>query len=122
MNKIKITQTQDHASCNVCFARNYDSSMPNVPGKRVDQLYELEIGRALITLCGECLSRLGETIITAQRDCNGESEAGFYDDAGGFHRAGIGWNPLGHFCGECSCDDCGQCLRWAYDTMPSPSV
>ena len=119
MNKIKITQAQDHTSCNVCWARNYDSSMPHVPGRRVDQLYELEIGRTMITLCEECLKRLGKTISAAQSDSGGRSEEGFYDDAGGYHRAGIGWNPLNHFCGDCPCDDCGQCPQWACDT---PSV
>lgn len=50
-------------------------------------------------------------------DCPGYDE-GFHDDAGGYHEGGCGWDPLGRFCGECSCGDCGQCPRWAHDTMP----
>ena len=38
--------------------------------------------------------------------------------AGGYHEGGCGWDPLGRFCGECSCGDCGQCSLWARDTMP----
>ena len=50
-------------------------------------------------------------------DCPGYDE-GFQDDAGGYHEGGCGWDPLGRFCGEGSCGDCGQCPRWAHDTMP----
>ena len=50
-------------------------------------------------------------------DCP-EHDKGFHDDAGGYHEGSCGWDPLGRFCGECSCGDCGQCPRWARDTMP----
>lgn len=46
-----------------------------------------------------------------------EKSTGFYDDAGGYHEDGCGWDPNGHFCGECSCGDCGQCRIWARDTI-----
>lgn len=35
----------------------------------------------------------------------------YYDDVGGFHDSGIGWNPNGVWCGECtkvSCRDCSS--------------
>lgn len=54
-------------------------------------------------------------------DCPGRDE-GFRDDAGGYHEGGCGWDPLGRFCGECSCGDCGQCPLWARDTMPGGEV
>lgn len=50
-------------------------------------------------------------------DCP-EQDTGFHDEAGGYHEGGCGWDPNGHFCGECSCYDCGQCSVWAKDTMP----
>lgn len=50
-------------------------------------------------------------------NCPGYDQ-GFHDDAGGYHEGGCGWDPLGRFCGECSCWDCGQCPRWVRDTMP----
>lgn len=49
-------------------------------------------------------------------------DTGFYDDAGGYHDAGCGWDPNGNFCGECSCGDCGQCPIWAHDTTPGGEV
>lgn len=51
-------------------------------------------------------------------DCPGPHK-GFYDNAGGFHYyGGGGWDPSGHFCGRCSCMDCGECPVWARDTIP----
>lgn len=50
-------------------------------------------------------------------DCPGHDE-GYHDDAGGYHEGGCGWDPSGHFCGECSNSDCGQCPRWVCDTVP----
>lgn len=47
-------------------------------------------------------------------DCPGYDK-GFHDDAGGYHEGGCGWDPNGHFCGECSCGDCGQCPIWLFD-------
>lgn len=31
------------------------------------------------------------------------------DDLGGVHSEGLGWNPAGEFCGECSKTDCSEC-------------
>lgn len=35
--------------------------------------------------------------------------AAYYDDIGGFHDAGMGWNPNGNWCGECSKSTCREC-------------
>ena len=32
-----------------------------------------------------------------------------YDDIGGFHDSGMGWNPNGNWCGECSNSTCRKC-------------
>lgn len=33
-----------------------------------------------------------------------------YDDPiGGHHDSGLGWNPTGHFCGECCASTCCNC-------------
>ena len=55
----------DIASCNICYAHNYDSENADMIGERVDKLYELKIGGQVLTLCDKCLDRLRERL--AQR-------------------------------------------------------
>lgn len=33
----------------------------------------------------------------------------YTDDVGGEHDSGIGWNPRGHWCGECTIASCRDC-------------
>ena len=33
----------------------------------------------------------------------------YTDDVGGEHDSGIGWNPNGHWCGECTITSCRDC-------------
>ncbi len=33
----------------------------------------------------------------------------YTDDVGGHHDSGIGWNPNGHWCGECNITSCRDC-------------
>ena len=33
----------------------------------------------------------------------------YYDDVGGYHSCGLGYNPNDVFCGECSKDSCVGC-------------
>lgn len=33
----------------------------------------------------------------------------YYDELGGFHDSGIGWNPNGNWCGECTVFSCKNC-------------
>lgn len=68
MQEEKLTlevSTQDIASCNVCYAHNYDSVQGDSIGERVERLYELRIGNQVLTLCDKCLDRLREKL--AQR-------------------------------------------------------
>ena len=63
MQEEKLTlevSTHDVASCNICYAHNYDSDNADMIGKRVDKLYELKIGGLVLTLCDKCLDRLRE--------------------------------------------------------------
>lgn len=46
-------------------------------------------------------------------DCPKE-DTGFHDDVGGYHEGGCGWDPNGHFCGECSESTCANCGAWRY--------
>ena len=40
----------------------------------------------------------------------------YIDEVGGHHDSGIGWNPLGHWCGECTRASCKDCVNeWVYD-------
>ena len=35
--------------------------------------------------------------------------AAYYDNLGGFHDSGMGWNPNGNWCGECTMFSCKNC-------------
>lgn len=64
----------DIASCNICYAHNYDSENADMIGERVEKLYELKIGDQVMTLCDKCLDRLRERL--AQRfDAENENKA-----------------------------------------------
>lgn len=52
----------DIASCNICYAHNYDSDNADMIGERVDKLYALKIGGSVMTLCDKCLDRLREKL------------------------------------------------------------
>ena len=52
----------DIASCNICYARNYDLTPGDAIGERVDKLYKLKIGGQVLTLCDKCLDRLRERL------------------------------------------------------------
>ena len=54
--------TQDITSCNICYARNYDTTNPDPLGERVDRLYELRIGGQVMILCDKCLARLRDKL------------------------------------------------------------
>lgn len=47
--------------------------------------------------------------IDALKKDNNDADEGFYDDIGGYHEAGMGWNPNGNWCGECSQSTCREC-------------
>ena len=42
-----------------------------------------------------------------------DSEDFYIDEAGGVHDSGVGWNPNGDNCGECSNISCKICGVWA---------
>lgn len=106
--------THDIASCNICYAHNYDSENADMIDERVDKLYELKIGGQVMTLCGKCLDRLREKL---EQRVHAEHEEpqleGCYDEVGGYHEGGCGTDPDGEFCGECSNASCASCGVWA---------
>lgn len=53
----------DVASCSICCAHNYDSAQDNIVGERVDKLYELRIGRQVVTLCDKCLNQFRDMLV-----------------------------------------------------------
>lgn len=56
---ITIQKTTDICSCNGCGSRNYNSTLPNADHtRRVDTLYELQIGSQCVCLCTDCLDAL----------------------------------------------------------------
>lgn len=46
------------------------------------------------------------------RDEDSDCLSGFHDEVGGYHEGGCGWDPDGHFCGECSDASCADCPAW----------
>ena len=52
----------DSRSCNSCYARNYDTTIPTGIGHRVDKLYSLNIGNMQICLCEDCLKEVSNLI------------------------------------------------------------
>lgn len=40
-----------------------------------------------------------------------ESDNGYYDNMGGFHKDGTGYNPHGVWCGECCSSTCEGCVN-----------
>lgn len=56
MERISVGISNESCSCNNCSARNYESRM--LFSKKVDKLYRLEIGSAVVTLCKDCLEKL----------------------------------------------------------------
>ena len=51
------------ASCNVCYARNYESDDKRALGVYKKDLYNLRIGNMCICLCKDCLRLIGNQII-----------------------------------------------------------
>ena len=50
--------TESVRSCNGCRARNFDSSIRFDERKKVDRLWDLNIGSAVLTLCDDCLVKV----------------------------------------------------------------
>ena len=61
MSVIYVRPSKDDRSCNCCSARNYDNSF-SMLGKRVDTLYEVQIGCMMSVLCKNCLKNLYEAV------------------------------------------------------------
>ena len=38
------------------------------------------------------------------------TDTGYFDEIGGYHDAPEGWNPKGHWCGECLASSCANCI------------
>lgn len=39
-------------------------------------------------------------------------DSSYKDAIGGIHDSGLGWDPNGHFCGECRYISCADCKVW----------
>ena len=50
------------ASCNICFARNYEADDKNALGEYKKNLYNLHIGNMCICLCKDCLLLIASRI------------------------------------------------------------
>lgn len=61
--KISVKRTEEKiCSCNSCFAQNYDST--SIMNKKVDAIYDVQIGCMLNRLCEDCLESLIEAAST----------------------------------------------------------
>ncbi len=65
MNEISVKKTKEKIrSCNGCFAKNYESSLPTF-NEKVDLLFEVNIGSQQTCLCEKCLNRLHHAVSSA---------------------------------------------------------
>lgn len=48
------------ASCTSCFAHIHETRNPL--GRKVDRLYEVQIGNMVVTLCDNCIDKLTEKL------------------------------------------------------------
>lgn len=64
---IELDAQKDTASCNICYARNYESMRTDAIGEKVDRLYKLSIGHTALVLCDDCIDRLSDMLTTARR-------------------------------------------------------
>ena len=55
--KLFVTKTEDACGCGSCSAINFDSPLPV---KKVDVLFDVQVGNTRVTLCEECLKALVE--------------------------------------------------------------
>ena len=46
-----------------------------------------------------------------ENGCTWHNEDCYTDEIGGEHDSGIGWNPHGHWCGECTKASCKGCCN-----------
>ena len=53
--KLFVKKTEDACSCSSCSAINFGSSLPV---KKVDVLFDVQVGNTRVTLCEECLTAL----------------------------------------------------------------
>ena len=61
---ISVKRTKEKIrSCNNCFAQNYDSK--SILNKKVDTLYDVQIGSMLSCLCADCVNKLIESAKSA---------------------------------------------------------
>ena len=64
MKEVSITREKfSVASCNICYARNYESDNERALGVYKEDLYNLHIGNMCICLCKDCLRLIGNQII-----------------------------------------------------------
>ena len=67
MNEINVKVSKEKIrSCNGCFARNYESSLPSFTEK-VDLLFEVNIRNQQSCLCEKCLNSLHDAILSVIR-------------------------------------------------------
>lgn len=64
METPNICIATEHASCNCCYAANYEHSHPSARFGRVDRIFEIRIGNMVNRVCPDCLRKLATTALT----------------------------------------------------------
>lgn len=67
MSLSELDAKKDTASCNICYARNYEATQPAALGEKVDHLYKLNLGRTAVILCDKCVDQLSALLDTFYR-------------------------------------------------------
>ena len=62
IGRIEVKKSTDNiASCNTCFARNYDADDKSAhSGRYTPDIYDVYFGNVCIYICRDCLRKLGE--------------------------------------------------------------
>lgn len=54
----------EHASCDCCYAANYEHSQPSARFGKVDRIFEIRMGNMVNRVCPDCLRKLATTALT----------------------------------------------------------
>lgn len=72
-----------------------------------------------IIFCDNCQTKFEPKGFTLWKElfpicpkCNCYTDFTYVDPSGGLHGGGVGMDPDGEFCGECSYTDCTFCSVW----------
>ena len=117
---IKVAKTLDACSCNECHRPNYAFALGNM--EQVDELFDVQIGAHVTTLCADCIERLGDRLFVFFYGEYGENKE---NDSGLKRCPFCGGNAIIDDCGDnryfVRCERCKVAQDYLYRTKKSAS-